>query len=584
MAGVDFEPAVLPPEPESWDGRRRVCVIGGGASGIVSTKVCLEHGFYPVCYEQDPDIGGLWRFTPNVGHSSVYRSTVINTSKEMNSFSDFPVSAKLPPFMHHSQLLGYFKDYVSHFGLRKFMQCNTQVISVARSPEGAEHKWTVRTRKVLRSAGGSASTDHKAEDASTEAEAGGESGATEYGEVREEGFDGIMVCSGHHWDPRWPSFEGMDKFAGRQMHSHSYKDPRGLEGKRVVVVGVGNSGVDISVEASQYTKTLHESTRSGSWLTPRIGLGKPVDHIANTRFIYSLPEKVRSWLGRRMSMLLNGNLDTFGLKPKHDILAAHPTINGHLLDRIATGHIQIKPNISKLTETHVEFDDGSRVPCDVVIYATGYRVHFPFLADSCGVEISEFNEVSLYKYVFPTDTDTSAPLGMIGLIQPLGSIMPIAEMQARWFCNVMSGNVSLPRAPAMLQDIRAKAANLARRYKRSARHTIQIDYVPYMDEIATLVGCKPNVWSYVFKDPMFALMCVFGPVFPSQYRLSGPGAWRGAKGGIKYLYNNIGAATRTRTLGDKERPASRWSLLRVLLYVAALWFAVRVARWAFTRA
>ena len=198
-------------------------------------------------------------------------------------------------------------------------------------------------------------------------------------------------------------------------------------------------------------------------------------------------------------------------------------------------------------------------------YATGYRIEFPFLDASCGIEVSPDNEVSLYKYMFPVDADPGAPLGsalpqlsvchrptscrarvplcvvgVIGLVQPLGSIMPVSEMQARVFCSVLAGTTPLPPKSNMIADMNSKALAMQKRYRKSPRHTIQvcasdrctralpskpcahqvcaqIDYLPYMDEMSRLIGCQPRIWKHLLRNPRFGLFLIFGPVRARQF-------------------------------------------------------------------
>lgn len=331
---------------------KRVAVLGGGPSGLTTVKACLEEGHIPVCFEQDEDIGGLWRFTEKEGHrcgvgpklhvseganpplapaphSSVYRSTVINSSKEFNCFSDFPIPDEMPPFLHHEQLMDYFRSYAAHFELERHVRLRRRVVAVEALEGGAGYDVTT------------------------------EDGGERRGVDREtERFDAVAVCTGHHWDPNVPApWPGQDKFQGRVMHSHSYKDAVGFDGKRVVVVGVGNSGVDIAVELSHVAKHVSLSTRSGAWIAHRMGFGKPIDHIGNNRLINMLPRAALAAVGTAIHDMVNGDVDKFGLTPKHGFLAAHPTINDHLIPRVGASPAR-RPRPQSLSHSHL---------CDTVI-------------------------------------------------------------------------------------------------------------------------------------------------------------------------------------------------------------------------
>lgn len=198
---------------------KRVAVIGAGSSGLTSIKCCLEEGLTPVCFEMSDDIGGLWRYreeTPDAEdrlNASVYKSCSINTSKEMMSFSDFPIPADFPPFMPHNKVLEYFRMYASHFNLLSSIQFNTKVVQVSRTDDHTKTgRWTVTTRNLK---------DGDAEDIS-------------------EDFDAVMVCSGHHRFPHRPAFEGTSRFKGEIIHSSEYKNQSKFADKKVLVVGESN--------------------------------------------------------------------------------------------------------------------------------------------------------------------------------------------------------------------------------------------------------------------------------------------------------------------------------------------------------
>ena len=189
----------------------RVAIIGAGASGLTSIKCCKDEGLEPVCFEQEDSIGGLWYFTEEERHSSVYRSTVINTSKEMMCFSDFPIPKEYPPYMHHQLIMKYLHLYAKEFDLYKCIRFRIKVVDLKKAPDFEEGgKWEILFQEL----------DGKNPDA-----------------VNKEVYDAVMLCVGHHSEPSWPSFPGMDEFSGLKIHSHSYKDFKPFENKKVLVVG-----------------------------------------------------------------------------------------------------------------------------------------------------------------------------------------------------------------------------------------------------------------------------------------------------------------------------------------------------------
>ncbi|NWR19883.1 FMO5 monooxygenase, partial [Emberiza fucata] len=492
---------------------RRVAVIGAGASGLCALKCCLDEGLEPTCFERSKDIGGLWRFEehPEDGRASIYRSVIINTSKEMMCFSDFPIPEDFPNYMHNSKIMEYFRMYAQHFDLLRHIRFKTSVCRVSKRPDFASSgQWEVVTESE--------------------------------GKQEAAVFDAVLVCSGHHTNAHLPlsSFPGLEKFEGCYLHSRDYKNPQPFFGKRVVVVGIGNSGIDIAVELSHTAKQVFLSTRRGSWVLHRVAdNGYPFDFSYLSRFLHLIQNLVpASILNFFMEWKLNARFDhtLYGLKPKHRILDTHPTVNDDLPNRIISGRVRVKPNIQEFTETSAIFEDGTREDIDAVVFATGYSFSFPFL-EGC-VKVVE-NQIPLYKFMFPPDLEKPT-LAFIGLIQPWGAIMPISELQSRWAIHVFKGNGKAPaqHGPATLIPGAARAkpsrrpSLAARRYVKSQRHTIQVDYIPYMDDLARQLGVKPNLLSLFVTDPKIAMEVAFGPCTPYQYRLRGPGAWAGARAAI----------------------------------------------------
>lgn len=206
----------------------RVAIVGAGGSGLTAIKCCLDEGLTPVCFEQERYVGGMWNFTEeNSVSSSVYRSTVINTSKEMMCFSDFPVPKEFPPFMHNTYVMKYFQLYAENFGLQKYIFFGHQVLNISKSNDfEISGKWLVTTKFC------------------------------EDNESNIQHFDAVLICTGHHWQPSWPTFKGMDTFLGPQIHSHSYKDFMGYEGKTVLVVGMFHSSCKVQ-QCCCFTVILH---------------------------------------------------------------------------------------------------------------------------------------------------------------------------------------------------------------------------------------------------------------------------------------------------------------------------------------
>jgi cation diffusion facilitator CzcD-associated flavoprotein CzcO len=429
-----------------------VCVIGAGSSGIAAAKALHQRGFAFDCFEASDRVGGNWVFGNSNGTSACYRSLHINTSRERMAYPDFPMPDSYPDFPHHSQVASYFDAYVDHFGLRDRIAFRTRVEHAAPDGDG----WVVTL------AGG---------------ERSGDAGAARGGTRR---YDALVVGNGHHWDPRWPepAFPGSDTFAGVQMHSHAYTgdDPELFRDKRVVVLGMGNSAMDIAVEASFSAAATFLAARRGAWVIPKYVFGRPLDQIGNRA---GIPFRVKQLATTAIVRAAVGDMERYGLpRPDHRLLEAHPTVSDDVLSRLAHGAIAPKPNIARLTERTVVFADGSEEEADVVVYCTGYRVTFPFF--DADLIAAPGNELPLFRRVFHPDVPNVA---FVGLLQPLGAVMPLAAAQSEWVCDALAGRYALPSRPDMLADIERERARMRRRYVASQRHTMQVDFEDYLADL-----------------------------------------------------------------------------------------------------
>ncbi|XP_056379580.1 flavin-containing monooxygenase 5-like isoform X2 [Hyla sarda] len=502
---------------------KTVAVIGAGASGLAAIKCCLDEGLKPTCFEKSDDIGGLWRYKDHSedDRASIYKSVIINTSKEMMCFSDFPIPEHFPNYMHNSKIMDYFRMYAEHFNLLDHIQLKTTVCSIKRSPSfSTTGQWIVTTEKE--------------------------------GHQEEAVYDAVLICSGHHTFPNLPlsSFPGIEKFRGQYMHSRDYKAPDNFKDKRIVVIGIGNSGGDIAVELSRTAQQVFLSTRKGAWISNRVSTnGYPVDIAKLSRFLNLLKKMLPKSLGNYVAekeVNRRFNHGNYGLLPRHRYTSQHPTVNDDLPNRIVSGYVQVRSNVKEFTDTGVIFEDGTKEEnIDAVIFATGYSFSFPFCEETV-ITVKE-NKVSLYKFMFPYHLEKPT-LAVVGLIQPIGAIMPISELQSRLASRVFKGLVQLPDKLNMARDIIIKSFKMSERYAKSQRHTIQVDYLEYMDELAMLAGVKPNLFTMFLTDPRLAFHVFFGPCTPYQYRVTGPGKWHGAREAILTQWNRIIKPTRTRVL------------------------------------
>jgi dimethylaniline monooxygenase (N-oxide forming) len=424
----------------------KVCIVGAGSSGMAACQVLAARGIPFDCFEKGSSIGGNWRYENDNGLSSAYRSLHINSGRRIMSFRAFPMPDDYPDYPSHFQVAKYFDDYVEHFGLAERITFRTEVKSVVPLDGG----WEVAVE-------------------------GPE------GERRSERYRAVLVANGHHWDPRWPEppFPGSEDFAGEQIHAHHYRHPELLEGRRVLVLGIGNSAVDIAVESSRVAEATFLAMRRGAYVLPKFLKGRPIDEVSPPP-ASQLPLPVQRFFMERMLKLAVGEMTDYGLpKPDHKLLEAHPTVSSELLPRIGHGEITVKPNIDRFGGGRtVRFVDGSEEEVDVVVYCTGYRISFPFLAPE--VFAAPDNRMRLYRRVVSVE---SPGLYFIGFIQPLGPIMPLAEAQAEWIADLLAGRAVLPSAEVMRREIEEYERWLRKRFVASKRHTIEVDFHPYIRQL-----------------------------------------------------------------------------------------------------
>ena len=414
------------------------CVIGAGSSGIAAAKALHERGIPFDCIEKSDRVGGNWVFRNKNGMSSSYRSLHINTSRERMEYSDFPMPKSYPDFPHHAQIAQYFDDYVDHFGFRERILFETGVEHAARGDDGV---WTV---------------------------------TLDTGETRR--YDMVLVANGHHWNPRWPEPAYPGEFDGAQMHSHYYIDNADFKDKNVLVVGIGNSAMDIATEASFIANRTFLSSRRGAYILPKYLFGRPLDQIGVNALTPILPWAFRRAILTAMYKVGVGDVQDYGLpQPDHKLGEAHPTISADVLNRIAHGEMTWKPNVRALEGGRVRFEDGTAEEIDIIVWCTGYKVTFPFFDEE--LISAPDNDLPLFRRVFRPNIDN---LAFIGLLQPLGAIMPLAEAQGRWIASYLRGEYHLPPRPQMERDMERERAKMFKRYVASKRHTMQVDFDNYL--------------------------------------------------------------------------------------------------------
>ncbi|MEV0355599.1 NAD(P)-binding domain-containing protein [Nocardia sp. NPDC050697] len=413
-------------------------IIGAGIAGLTAGKMLSDYGVPYTCFEASDRIGGNWAFGNPNGSSSAYRSLHIDTSKYQLSFRDFPIPESYPDFPHHSLIKRYLDDYADSFDLLDQIAFDTAVVRAEHHDGGG---WTLHLGNGER---------HNAE------------------------F--LVVANGHHWDPRFPDFPGH--FDGEVIHSHGYIDPAhplDLRDKRILVVGLGNSAADITVELSSRSlgNTVHLSTRSGSWIVPKYMAGRPVDKYGAA--LPFVPRPVYRAAVNAFAEFISGNPERWGLpRPEHRFLDAHGTQSVELPLRLGSGDVLPKPNISRLDGDRVQFEDGSSAEIDVIIYATGYNITFPFFDPE--FLSAPGNRIRLYKRILqPGRRD----LAFAGLAQSVPTLFPFVECQARLIAAYAAGEYLPPEEAEMERVITEDEQRYLGHVLDRPRHTQQVEFFPY---------------------------------------------------------------------------------------------------------
>ena len=435
----------------------RVCVIGAGPSGITAAKNCLAGGLEVVVFEQGSKVGGNWAYSEDSTHSSVYETTHIISSKALSQYEDYPMPANYPDYPSHRLLQRYFENYARDFGVMPHIRFQHTVLHATPLEAG---RWQVRYQDAE-------------------------------GQTNEATFDALMVASGHHHEPQMPEIPGT--FSGRYFHSHSFKKvDQNYQGKRVLVIGAGNSACDIAVETARVAAKTCIAVRSGQWFIPKFMFGLPTD-VFSARFSGS-PRRVHRAVSTLLLRMLQGRNRTYGLpEPKTPLFSQHPTLNSELFYFIRHGEIEPRPGVARFDGNTVEFRDGRREEFDIAVAATGYWTTFPFF-DQALINYKHATQIPLYKKMLHADFST---LYFIGLFQPLGCIWPLADYQAQIAVRELRGHYQRPAN--LRQAIQHELANPHHRFQPSVRHAVEVDYQRFRAELLTELGLPHRTGTAFFS-------------------------------------------------------------------------------------
>lgn len=419
--------------PATADRGDRYCIIGAGPSGLAAGHAFAAAGLPFDILERHDDVGGIWDLE-NPG-TPMYDSAHFISSRTQSAFDGFPMPADYADYPSRERILEYIRAFADHTGLRERVEYRTAVTHV--KPDG--DRWTVTL-------------------------AGGE--------VRR--YRGVVCAVGHNWDPVAPALPG--RFDGEMFHAQQYRTPASLAGKRVLVVGGGNSGCDIACDAAPVARETLISLRRGYYFLPKHIFGQPTD-----AFFRSGPH-LPAWLAQPLLTgllrVLVGDLRRYGLpKPDHRVLETHPIVNAQLLHYLAHGDVRAVPDVRELQGDRVVFADGSDARVDVIILATGYRATIPCLDPS--VLSLEHGAAPLYLNIFPD----RAGLYVVGLFETDGAAYPVVSKQAALIAAVLRAEQDDPGRAAWFHRQRTGPRpdlHGGIRYLASPRHAIYVQFDEYV--------------------------------------------------------------------------------------------------------
>ncbi|HEY1091417.1 MAG TPA: NAD(P)-binding domain-containing protein [Burkholderiaceae bacterium] len=353
----------------------QIALIGGGPSGLAAARNLQKHGLPFQGFEAYSDIGGLW----NIGNprSTVYESAHLISSKRTTEFSEFPMLETVADYPSHAELLRYFGAFADHFKLREHFNFGCRVQRVEPVGDGPAPLWHVTWTDA-------AGATHSAQ------------------------FKGVVIANGTLAEPNMPAFKGT--FAGELLHTSAYKSAAQMfNGKRVLIVGAGNSGCDIAVDAVHHAKSVDISVRRGYYFVPKYVFGKPADTIGGK---FQLPAWLKQAVDSRILQWFTGDPVRFGFpKPEYKMYESHPVVNSLILHHLGHGDISVKPDIERFDGHTVHFKDGRQQDYDLILAATGYKLHYPFIAR----ELLNWQGMAprLYLNIFAPRFENLAVIGMI---------------------------------------------------------------------------------------------------------------------------------------------------------------------------
>ncbi len=416
---------------------KHYAVIGAGAGGLCAAKNLLAKGIEPTLFEIGTRIGGLWAYENDSGRSPAYKSLHINSEAKVSSFIDFPFPDGTPLYPDTVQMERYFNEYADHFDLKRRIRFGSRVEAI--KPEGDKYR-------------------------------------VELADGEMKVFDGVVVASGHQSIPRDPP--QVAGFEGEYIHAHAYRVPDSYVGKKVMVIGPGNSGVDIASDICSVTEKTYLSARSPVLIMPRLMFGAPQSRTLGKIEKPYLPWRLRVWLRTTLTRIWHGRMEQWGFvtptKRTHPI--SHPTLISH----IAWERIKVKPGIDRVDGKTVHFVDGTSETLDCIIAATGYQTDIPFLPE--GTSPVSGTRMDLYNRIVHPELPGVFFIGFFDVTG--GSNIRMMDDQAEYIATVADGAIKVPSRDEMNDAIAADHAWQSKQFPDSPRYGLELDPVRYRKALA----------------------------------------------------------------------------------------------------
>lgn len=479
--------------------KKRICVIGGGPSGLVTVKELSKYDFDIVCYEARKEYGGVFKNIREGGQS--YDSLLLTVSNYFMAFSDFLPEQEERRYWTADEYRAYLKKYIDHFEISKYIQYSSEVIGV-EDVNGKETAVTI----------------------------------FQHGIKKTEHFDHVIICSGVNKDPFIPQIKGLQDFKGEVVHSSNYENADYFKGKKVVCVGIGESGADIVHEISEVTECevvvrdypnvvprwINGFTNDSFTSTCYYTLGKKgIDAFMKTKAQYYLKNKsadkseilIQTWISER---------DSF--------IGKFLTKSDRFIKNIVDGKLQLtKGKIAKIDGNNLFLDSGEVTSAECIVFNTGYDKsafgNFFFKEDFS-------NPRKLFKHCI--HPDYGLRVSLVGWARPTQGGWPAcSEMQARYISKLLSGEVQLKERTVMQEIIKQDLEYYKEYFSYSSHIESLINYPKFMQDLAELIGCNYN--KIQWTDWKLSFKLFFGSHLSCFYRLNTPNYKTKARKIIKAL-------------------------------------------------